>query len=41
MEKLKVNILLEVIGDIIIEYPDTKDFIQQMQLRSVIEKEYQ
>ena len=29
MEKLKTKILLEVIDDIIIEYPDTNDFIQQ------------
>ena len=29
MKKLKANILLEMIDDIIIEYPDTKDFIQQ------------
>ena len=28
MEKLKINILLEVIDDIIIEYPDANDFIQ-------------
>ena len=29
MKKLKTNMLLEVIDDIIIEYPDTKDFIRQ------------
>ena len=29
MENLKTNILLEVIDDIIIEYPDTNDLIQQ------------
>ena len=29
MEKPKTNILLEVIDDIIIKYPDTKKFIQQ------------
>ena len=29
MEKLKTKILLEVIDDIIIEYPDTNDLIQQ------------
>ena len=29
MEKLKTTILLEVINDIIIEYPDTNNFIQQ------------
>ena len=29
MEKLKTKILLEVTGDIIIQYPDTNDFIQQ------------
>ena len=29
MEKLKSKILLEVIDHIIIEYPDTNDFIQQ------------
>ena len=29
MGKLKANILLEVMDDIIIEYSDTKDFMQQ------------
>ena len=29
MEKLKTKILLEVIDDIIIEYPDTNEFMQQ------------
>ena len=29
MEKRKTNILLELIDDIIIEYPDTKEYIQQ------------
>ena len=29
MEKRKMNILLELIGDIIVEYPDTKEYIQQ------------
>ena len=29
MKKLKTNILLEMIDDIIIEYTYTKDFIQQ------------
>ena len=28
MERLKRKILLEVIDDIVIEYPDTNDFIQ-------------
>ena len=28
MEKRKMNILLELIGDIV-EYPDTKEYIQQ------------
>ena len=29
MEKRKTNILLELIYDIIIEYPNTKEYIQQ------------
>ena len=29
MQKLKTKILLEVLDDIIIEYPDTNDFIPQ------------
>ena len=29
MEKRKTNILLELIDDIIVEYPDTKEYIQQ------------
>ena len=29
MEKPKTNILLELIDDIIVEYPDTKEYIQQ------------
>ena len=29
LEKLKTNILLEIMNDIINEYPDTRDFIQQ------------
>ena len=29
MEKRKTNILLELIGDIIVEYPDTKEYIQK------------
>ena len=29
MEKLKRKIILEVIDDIIVEYPDTNDFTQQ------------
>ena len=29
MEKLKRKIILEVMDDIIVEYPDTNDFIQQ------------
>ena len=29
MEKRKMNILLELIGDIIVEYPDTKEYIQK------------
>ena len=29
MEKRKTNIALELIDDIIIEYPDTKEYIQQ------------
>ena len=43
MEKLKTKILLEVIDDIFIEYPDTNDFIQQNKtyVRNVIEKQYQ
>ena len=29
MEKRKTNILLELIDDIIVEYPDTKEWMQQ------------
>ena len=29
MEKLKTNIILELIDDIIIKYPKTKNYIQQ------------
>ena len=29
MEKRKTNILLELIDDIIVEYPNTKEYIQQ------------
>ena len=29
MEKPKTNILLELIDDIIVEYPNTKEYIQQ------------
>ena len=29
MEKRKTNILLELTDDIIVEYPDTKEYIQQ------------
>ena len=29
MEKRKTNILLELIDDIIIEYPNTKEYMQQ------------
>ena len=29
MEKHKTNILLELINDIIVEYPETKKYIQQ------------
>ena len=29
MEKRKTNILLELIDDIIVEYPETKKYIQQ------------
>ena len=29
MEKRKTNILVELIDDIIVEYPDTKECIQQ------------
>ena len=29
MGKLKTKILLEVINDVVIEYPDTRDFIEQ------------
>ena len=31
MEKLKTNVLLELIDGIIIEYPNTKEYIQQKQ----------
>ena len=29
MEKRETNILLELIDDIIVEYPDSKEYIQQ------------
>ena len=29
MEKHKTNILLELIDDIMVEYPDSKEYIQQ------------
>ena len=36
MEKLKTKILLEVIDDIFIEYPDTNDFREAISIDKVI-----
>ena len=41
MEKRKTNIVLELIDDTIIKYPNTKEYIQKSYTGSAIEKEYQ
>ena len=38
MEKRKTNIILELIDDIIVEYPDTQEYIQQSYKKRVKKK---
>ena len=40
MDKHKMNILLELIDDVIVEYPNTKEYIQQKLQGKSKEKEY-